>query len=203
MTSMCWAKIAMMPTMSFVRTSAAACLLAIILSATAQQGSKMPIPTAVGPVTMVAGLGSFKLLGHSDEDPARGHLEVNFNGTVLISGLVTGGHVTPSGAIHLEYSNDAHKRQSYFGTGKLIIDGTVRSVQCFGSDIKVSFVGRGLFRISGEFDKTGKTGNYWFGAPTDLKAERKPWGTFGTQIEVPEVHYGPAKDIVPTPRKGG
>ena len=64
-------------------------------------------------------------------------------------------------------------------------------------------MGRGLFRIAGEFDKSGKTGSYWFGPVTDTKAERKPWGTYGIQIECPEVHYGPAKDTIPTPRKGG
>ncbi len=196
----------MMPKMIHARWCAIASLSAVVLYATAQQfppPQKPGVSLPTGKFSMKTALGSFKLLGHSDEDPVRGHFEVSFTGTILVSGLASGGKLVTSGNVREEYSDAKHNKREFFGTGKLIVDGTVRSIQWFGRDLVGSFEGRGLLRLYGEFDKQSKTGDYWFGAPTDANAKRIPWGTTGMQVEVPMSIYQRPVPQIPTPRNHG
>lgn len=123
-------------------------------------------------------IGSFKLIG-SPEVPVRGTLTINFSGTVLISELR--GTITPVGNIRREYQNDKFKKVGYFGKGKLIVQGTMRSVQFFGRDLTGSFKGVGLMRLYGEFDKDLKTGFYWYDP-----SEKFAWGNGGMMAVVPQ-----------------
>lgn len=162
------------------------------------QGNEPP-----GVISFQTALGSFKLLPRNDKDPVRGRLEFSFTGTVLISGLQ--GRVIPSGNLRKEFDDPKMQRQVFFGTGKLVIEGTVRSVQWFGREMRGNFNGRGIFRFYGEFWRNPatrqlETGNYWYGLPTDARAERRPWGTYGMQAAVPEVKFGPPQDVTPRPR---
>ncbi len=192
----------MMPTRFSARTAAAMALFTLTLFSVAQP-QKPKVPIDVGPLSMKTNLGSFKLVSHSDEDPLRGHLEMSFTGTVLVSGLDAKGKVTPSGGVRLEYADDAHKKRVYFGTGKLVVDGTARSIQWFGRGMQGTFVGRGLLRLYGEFDKDSKTGDYWFGPMSDTKSARIAWNSLGMQVDIPFHESGPSQQTIPTPRKSG
>lgn len=155
--------------------------------------------TKVDRLSFASKLGSFKLQLRDDKDLVKGTLELNFTGTVLVSGLSKDGVVTMGSGVRLEYKNDQQNRRVYFGTGTLKITGTARSVQFFGRDLTGTFLGRGVFRFYGEFDKNLKTGDYWYGMPTDAKAERTPWGTYGMQAVVPK---GEPAGIPQQPIKG-
>ena len=192
----------MMPKMIHARWCAIASLTGVVLAATAQQPPK-PDTSKTGKLSMKTALGSFKLLGHSDEDPVKGHFEFSFTGTVLVSGLAPGATLSTSGAVREEYSDTKHNKREFFGTGKIVVDGTMRSIQWFGRDMSGSFEGRGLFRLYGEFDKQSKTGDYWFGPATDATSKRMQWGTYGMQVEVPMNQYMRPVPAVPTPRRTG
>ncbi|MBI1756968.1 MAG: hypothetical protein HYR64_07675 [Fimbriimonas ginsengisoli] len=128
-------------------------------------------------------VGSFKVLGTTDV-PARGHLEVSFKGTVLVSGL--NGSVGVQGAVRKQYEDAKHKRTVYFGAGKIVVDGSWQGVQWFGRDSKSMFRaasgGAALVRLTGEFDQNLKTGEYWFAADPSHKDH---WLTSMITIRVP------------------
>jgi len=156
-----------------------------------------------GQVSFRTTLGSLKFVPHNDTDLVTGHLEMSFTGTVLVSGLDDKGRITPSGSVRMEYQDKDHRKVVFFGTGKLVVDGTCRSIQWFGRDMQGTFSGRGVLRLFGEFDRQGKTGDYWYGAFADAKAQRTPWGTYGITASVPEDRIIPAQGTVPVPRRGG
>ena len=122
-------------------------------------------------------VGSFKLLG--TDKPAKGALEFEFTGTVLVSGL-SSGNVTASGNLREEYDNPKYKKKVFHGSGKLVITGEFNAVQFFGKNVSGRYTGVGIFRFYGEFDKDLNTGTYWYdgGEPVD-------WGTGGAQATVP------------------
>ncbi len=123
-------------------------------------------------------VGSFKILGGGDS-PAQGKLEVSFHGTLLVSGLK--GKVTPSGNVRLEKDYKPQKKQVFFGTGKIVVEGSYNAVQFFGRDLEGVFTGFGAMRLYGEFDRKLETGEYWYEGK-----ERRPWGTGGMTLLVPE-----------------
>lgn len=172
--------------------------VALFLGATAVAQNPSDL-TKVERLSFASKLGSFKLQLRDDKDLVKGTLEISFTGTVLISGLSKDGVVTPGPGVRLEYKDDEHSRRVYFGTGKLTMTGTARSVQFFGRDVSGTFLGRGVFRFYGEFDRNLKTGDYWYWLPTDTKAERTPWGTYGMQAVVPK---GDPATIPQQPIKG-
>lgn len=135
-------------------------------------------------------VGSFKILPRGQVIPS-GKLTLSFTGSVLISEMK--GSIVPEGNVRREYFNEKRGKQVWFGTGKLTIDGNFRAVQWFGRNLKGFFNGNGFFRLYGEFDKQLETGNYWF----DPK-DKKYWGTYGTNVQVPEVIYGPDPTKVKT-----
>lgn len=140
-------------------------------------------------VSFKATLGSFKLLG-SGEAPVNGSLNVAFRGTILLT--EPNGSVRFEGDVRKEYTNDAHKKTAYFGKGRLIFDGKVKSIQFFGGDIDGTFKGWCMLRLNGEFDQNYDTGTYQFkGGPA------VPWGTGGTGVAVPQQIYNQAPSVKP------
>jgi hypothetical protein len=137
-------------------------------------------------ILFTTSVGSFKILG-SDAAPATGQMVLNINGTVLVSGLE--GTVRTEG-LSKEFENKEFGKEAYFGTGKLIVNGKVRSIQAFGRKINGTFKGSGLVRLYGEFDKNLETGwvNY-------KGAEREPWGTSGNVKVVPQQIYNSSSNV--------
>ena len=158
----------------------------------AQNGSKTkaPLPKPdYDEFNLTTKIGSFKMLEFNDDKPPEGHFEMSFTGTVLIDtseavanprGLKTTVHT--EGNVKKEVSY--HGRDVYFGTGKIVVDGGWHALQWFGRDMVGKFLGCGVFRLNGEFDKNLDTGSYWY---KNLK--KQDWGTGGMQPTVPESKY--------------
>ena len=155
-----------------------------------------PPPTSddkIGTMHFQANVGSFKLID------GKGHAEVSFTGTILVS-KYKGKPIVVTGNVRQEYKDK--DREIWFGTGKFIVDGQWHGIQWFGKDMVGVWTGAGLIRIAGEFDKNLDTGTYWYGDST----EKKPWYANGTMtVENPEKHFGatgtPKK--IEKPGKGG
>ena len=103
-------------------------------------------------------LGSFKVID------GQGRLEFDFKGTVLLSNV--NGNFSVTGKVRKEY--EKHGRTLYSGTGHVVVTGSWRAVQWFGRDVKGAWYGAGVIRLSGEFDKEQKTGEYWFEDPNKV-----------------------------------
>jgi hypothetical protein len=146
-----------------------------------------PDSTKAQGVNLTTAVGSFKLLWSGDE-PVMGTLSFDFKGSVLITGLK--GTVTTTSGIQKEYEDTKHKKQAYFGSGKMVITGSYTSVQWFGRDMKARFTGRGLFRLFGEFDRNLSTGTYNYDGE-----EPTAWGTGGMQVALPKPNYGPSREV--------
>lgn len=138
---------------------------------------------------MTSNLGSFKIY------PGEGRIEIDFSGTILISNLQ--GEVVKSPEILQEYSG--YNRTVYHGTGKIVVSGKWRAVQWFGTDMKADWYGKGLCRITGEFDRDLKTGEYWYKDPED----KGNWATSMLVITLPERKTGNAPNVIPQKRGGG
>jgi hypothetical protein len=128
-------------------------------------------------INFKSNIGSFKLMG--TDIPAKGVLEVEFTGTLLVSGLVSGSAIPSTGLVR-EYNSAKYKKQVYHGTGKLILNGSFAAVQFFGRNVSGKFTGLGIFRFYGEFDKNLDTGDYWYDG-----GDHNFWGTGGAQVTVP------------------
>lgn len=138
-----------------------------------------PIPKGAGVLNFETKIGSFKCLG-SDAVPVQGMIDLKFSGTVLVSNLDPNSKMELSGTVHKEYETKDHAKQVFFGTGGLKVTGKLRALQFFGKNLTGKFLGVGIFRFFGEFDKNLDTGYY---ASDDN--EKHPWGTGGMQVAVP------------------
>ena len=134
------------------------------------------------------GVGSFKLLPPGP-DKTRGTLDVDFEGTIMVSGL--SGTVTPGAGVRLEYERKDHNRQVYFGKGHIRVSGEFRGIQFFGRNLKGSYNGVAVARLYGEFDKNMETGYFWYAS----QPEKQDWGAYGRTLVVP-----PAKAIQALPK---
>jgi len=132
-------------------------------------------------------LGSFKIVPAGDT-PAMGRFEMTFTGTVLVHNV--NGKLEVSGKLRLEYNN--HGRKVFTGTGRIVVTGEWRSMQWFGSDMEAVWYGRGLIRVSGEFDRNLDTGEYWYDDP-----KQKYYWYPGASMEVhlPQAGAPPARPI--------
>ncbi len=159
------------------------------------QRSKVTLPLDLndpkyGTLHLTTRLGSFALRD------GIGRVEISFTGTVLVSQL-DGKIRETSGQIRKEF--DAHDRQAYFGTGRIVLEGAFRKVQWFGKSMAASWRGAGIAQIYGEFDKDLQTGYYWF----DSNPEKMDWGTYGLSVELPERRVVGTGKPVPRPGKPG
>ena len=143
-------------------------------------------------------VGSFKLLPPGP-DKTKGALDMDFEGTVMISGLK--GTAIPGPGIRLELSRPDHNRQVYFGKGHIRIAGEYRAIQFFGRNLNGKFTGVTVARLYGEFDKNMETGYYWYAS----QPEKQDWGSYGRTLTVPPYKaaaatQGKVRDV---PKKGG
>ncbi len=148
--------------------------------------------STIGEVDMKTNVGSFKILSPGDVK-AFGKVQMNFRGTCLIVGYEGKTPIQVSNGLHLEYKNDQRQRVEYFGQGSITLDGKFKAIQWFGKDLSMNWVGNGICRLYGEFDKDNKTGTY-----TIKGANPKDWGTAGSvtfsipsksQGMKPKVHF--------------
>ena len=147
-------------------------------------------PAAIGDTLhLQSHIASFKIVERGEDLPA-GTLNLNFQGTVLVSGLAPGSYLQTSGDVREEYESKPHGKQVYFGRGKLILVGKFKSCEWFGRDLDMTFKGAGIVRVISEFDKKLETGHFWFD-PT----RKQPLQTQLIPIVVPEVRIGPEKAI--------
>ncbi len=136
-------------------------------------------------------LGSYKLLD------GEGRVEISFTGTILISQLR--GTLSTSGRLKKEYEDKG--RAVYFGKGQMTITGTFRAIQWFGRDMKSVWYGKGIARLSGEFDRNLNVGKFWYDDPKN-KFEWQAQGS--VTITLPDITQPPSvlkKDQGPTKPK--
>jgi hypothetical protein len=136
-------------------------------------------------------VGSFKVQSFNDKSPCSGKISLSFTGSVLISGL-DGPAPVVTGAVHKEYEDPIHKKQAYFGTGKIVISGTFRNLQWFGRDMNGWFQGSGIARLYGEYDRNLNTGFFHYGN----QPEQSWLYESGYTLQVPESeHMRPKKAV--------
>ncbi len=134
--------------------------------------SAQEYPQGNGTIHFESKLGSVKIYNGT------GNVEFSFKGTVLVNGLT--GDATITGNVKKEY--EARDKKAYFGSGKIKVTGTWKTIQWFGSDITGVWVGHGGIFFYGEYDKDLQTGFFWF--DNDV-ANKQPWRTGGFQQLVP------------------
>ncbi len=132
-----------------------------------------------GTIDFRSKVGSFKILSPNSDVKARGRITMSFSGSVLVVGL--DGNVTPGSGVRLQYKDDAHARQTFFGKGTLTVDGRWRAIQFFGRDFSGHWDGMGIMRLYGEFDDKLETGTYVIKGD-----EPRPWGNGGMTVVLPK-----------------
>lgn len=136
-------------------------------------------------------IGSFKIID------GEGRLEFTFKGTLLVSKL-EGQLTTLAGNLRKEY--DKNNRAVYTGGGTVAIEGKWRGVQWFGSDMTATYWGKGVCRITGEFDRNLETGYYWYRDP----AKKKPFPSSNViDLRIPAENYGADLNAKPQIKQGG
>lgn len=145
--------------------------------ATPAQKAGVPADDAFGIIHYQTRLGSFKIID------GQGRVEFDFKGTVLVSKL--DGTLSVTGAVRKEY--DKHDRVIWTGSGHVVAVGKWRGLQWFGKDLKGFWFGAGMIRLSGEYDREQKTGEYWY--ENSAKVNFWPGGST-IDVPVPEVRVG-------------
>jgi hypothetical protein len=131
-----------------------------------------------GEVLMKTNIGAFKITSPGDKK-AVGKIQITFKGTLLIVGY-DGSPINVGPGLRTEYENKKRERVEYFGQGTITLDGKFRAIQFFGRNLTMNWVGMGICRLYGEFDKNGDTGTY------EIKGEKlRYWATGGTTITIP------------------
>ena len=138
----------------------AAALAVLATPQVATEAQKAGVTNADGFGTMhfQTRLGSFRIVD------GVGRVEINFSGSVMISQLK--GKYDITGNVKKEFEKGG--RVIYSGKGHLVVTGEYRAVHWFGKDLTGVWYGRGVIRLTGEFDRDQKTGEYWFEDPTKV-----------------------------------
>ncbi len=161
-------------------------------TATPAQKGQYADRTDFGTMHLQTNLGSFKSID------GEGRLEVKFSGTLLLAKHTAGKFEVLSGKLRKEY--DKKDRVIYTGSASVVITGKWRAVQWFGKDMTATWWGKGAMRVTGEFDRNLKTGDYWY----DKKEEAMPFPASNVMsLFLPAPNYGAPTDVVPQGRKGG
>lgn len=137
--------------------------------ATPAQRAGVPADPSFGTMHFRSNVGSFKMID------GQGRVTIDFQGTMLIS-RHEGPAPTIEGNLRVEYDNRDRGKRVLFGTGRVTLVGKWRAVQVFGRGLGAVWFGRGVVRLSGEFDRNLETGWYWYDDPAD----RNPWPSQGT-----------------------
>lgn len=159
-----------------------------------QMGAFGPNP-GYGTLHLKTNLGSFRVMPGDPLGKAEGRFELVFKGAVLVSQL--DGTIDVGPGVVKEF--DAKDRQVYHGSGRIVVSGKWRALQWFGDGLDAVWYGKGIIRLTGEFDKALSTGEYWFNDPENKGA----WTTTGMELTVPERQIGVAEGVVPTKKGGG
>lgn len=163
---------------------------ALAQKATPDQMGGFSQQTGFATMHLKSNLGSFRMID------AKGRVEMDFTGTVLVSKL--NGTVEVSGGLKKEF--EGMGRTLYHGTGHIVVSGDFRALQWFGSDMRATWFGQGLVRLLGEFDKDLSTGEYWYDDP-DSKGV---WPSQNTMdFTLPENISPYARGANPVRRGGG
>jgi hypothetical protein len=166
--------------------------LALGLGTLAVSLASAQIPS--GEVDLKTSVGSLKI-NSPGKEKARGRIQMSFRGTLLLSDY-KGATPIVTGTFRKEYDNAQGKRTVYYGKGTITLDGNFRAIQWFGSDLNMKWIGMGICRLFGEFDKAGKTGTY------QVKGDLvRYWGSGGTTFSIPNPVLEQAK--APIIKRGG
>lgn len=136
-------------------------------------------PQETGEVDMQTNIGAFKITSAGD-DKSSGKIKMTFKGSCLVVGYEGTAPVAASTGLRVEYDNKKRDRVVFHGQGTVTLDGKFRAIQWFGQDLKMNWVGRGICRLYGEFDKNQNTGTY-----TIKGKQPMYWGTGGMQFSIP------------------
>lgn len=139
------------------------------------QGGQNPQPQPKvpesGKMHLWCKVGSFRLEG-------KGRVELDFTGTLLISGH-SGPAPVVTGKVRKEYQGMG--RTVYFGTGRAVIEGEWRRIQWFGNNMDCRWTGKGMALVFGEYDKEKQTGRIQVDDLPELE-----WLTTGRAFYVPK-----------------
>lgn len=124
--------------------------------ATAAQRAGVTPKADYGTLHLEAPIGAFRLID------GEGRVEISFRGSVLVSSLQ--GKVTVGPGVKKEVTRGT--REVYFGQGTIVVTGKWRAVQWFGGNMRAVWYGRGLARVTGEFDRNLNPGRYWYDDPS-------------------------------------
>lgn len=136
-------------------------------------------PQQTGEVVMKTNIGAFKITSPGDQK-SFGKIKMSFKGSCLIVGYEGSAPISVTPGLRVEYRDDKRQRIEYFGQGTITLDGKFRAIQWFGRNLDMNWVGLGICRVYGEFDKNGDTGTF------TLKGKKPAyWGTGGMQFVLP------------------
>ena len=162
-------------------------ILAAAQPATPEFRGSWPADPKFGTMHLSTNLGSFKLI------EGEGKVDFTFRGTVMVNEK-KGLKISTSGNVRMELQRG--NRRVYFGQGRIILDGAFRSVQWFGRDMRLTWYGRGVARITGEFDKDLNTGYFWYNNPND-----KNYWFAGSALTIPVPQSQESLEVKPRERK--
>lgn len=171
-----------------IALGAAALAVAVVALVFAQTGSPgnqtepLKVPEK-GVMNLSTGIGSFVMEG-------KGRVEISFTGTLFISKRNATFNII-SGRLKKEYDN--LDRESWFGENcEVVIEGEWRKIIWFGKDLNAKWVGQGVARLFGEYDKRAKEKGIPPGLETgSVQVDDLPprkWGTLGYPKFVPKEH---------------
>lgn len=143
---------------------------------------------ALATLHLQTNVGSFRLID------GLGRVEISFSGSILfnqVKGFDGGKGLKMEGNLRKEY--EGNDRLLLSGTGRVVVTGRWRGIQWFGTNMRAVWYGRGMARISGEFDRNLETGWYWYDNPK----VRNQWMAGGSfTVLLPEWNAAPT----PVPR---
>ena len=155
------------------------CLAMLCISPSFAQNPTSTAPAPIGEAVMKTNIGAFKITSPGDVK-AFGKVQITFKGTLLIVGYDSSVPIVASAGLNKEYENKQRERIEFFGQGTVTLDGKFRAIQFFGRNLDMKWVGNGICRVYGEFDKNGDTGTF------EVKGDQKRfWGSGGTTFTVP------------------
>lgn len=175
-------------------------LMAGLLGSSLANYAQVATPEQMGSYANTEGMTTFHMqtkLGSFKFIDAEGRADVSFSGTLLLTKHEGGSFQIVEGKLRKEY--DAKGRTVYTGKGRVVVTGKWRGLQWFGSDMKTLFYGRGFVRLTGEFDRNLKTGDYWFN--NDLKQAFPSSNVMS--LPIPPPNFGADKSLKPRPNVGG
>lgn len=120
--------------------------------ATPEQRGGLPVNNDLATLHFQTNLGSGRAIRGS------GRIQINVKGTVVLRHFKGTEQIT--GTLRKEFEDKDYK--TYHGQGTITLQGEWTTVYFFGTQISGVWYGRGLMRVTGEFDQNLNTGTYWY-----------------------------------------